>query len=86
MQGETIKSDFILWIVMKADAHFVLGPIYMRNSNRFEISPQFELNLGSGQSPYSVYMENAMFNSNRGETQLACLDWFEMSPRFENTM
>ena len=58
----------------------------MRKSNQFEISPQFELNSGSGQSPYSVYMENAIFNSIRGETQLACSDRFEMSPRFENTM
>ena len=58
----------------------------MRDSNRFETSPRFELNSGSGLSPYSVYMANAMFNSNRGETQLACSDRFEMSPWFENTM
>ncbi len=62
------------------------GLVYMRKSNLFEILPRFELNSGSGQSPYSVYMENAIFNSNRGETQLACSYRFEMSPRFENTM
>ena len=44
------------------------------------------LNSGSAQSPYSVYMEKAIFNSNWGKTQPACSNRFEMSPRFEKTM
>ena len=32
----------------------------MRKSNRFETSPRSQLNSVSGQSPISVYMENAI--------------------------
>ena len=63
-----------------------LGAVYMRKSNRFETSPRSQLNSVSGQSPISVYMENAIFNSNRGETQLGISNRFEISPRFENIM
>ena len=62
----------------------ISGPVYMRNSTRFEISTRSEFNWVSGQSLCGDYMTNVISTSNRGESQFACSNRFEISLQFEN--